>query len=89
MWAAIKRLASDGFINLHLGRTSLANEGLRRFKLGFGAREEKIEYFRYDFRRDALVLDVDRAETWLNNWFRRLPPLGLQLVGRILYPHLS
>src|SRR5262249_19736462 len=89
MWAAIKRLAGEGFSRLHMGRTSVANEGLRRLKLGFGAREEKIEYFKYDLRRDAFVSDVDRAETWVNHVFRRMPHSGLRLVGRILYPRLS
>jgi len=41
MWEAIKRCAANGFARLNLGRTSLANEGLRQFKRGFGAREEK------------------------------------------------
>ena len=62
MWEAIKRYAENGFSRLHLGRTSLANEGLRRFKLGLGAREEKIEYYKYDFRKESFVSDVDRAE---------------------------
>jgi len=89
MWAAIKRLASEGFTSLHMGRTSVANEGLRRFKLGFGAREEKIEYFKYDLRSEAFVPDVDRAETWVNHVFRRMPRSGLRLVGKLLYPRLS
>ncbi len=32
MWEAIKRCTANGFARLHLGRTSLANEGLRQFK---------------------------------------------------------
>ena len=56
MWEAIKRYTADGFTSLHLGRTSLANHGLRRYKLGFGAREEKIENCRYDFRKSTSSL---------------------------------
>ena len=37
LWAAVKHCADMGFTSLHLGRTSLENVGLRRFKLGFGA----------------------------------------------------
>jgi hypothetical protein len=62
MWAAIKRCASHGLKSLHLGRTSLANEGLRRFKVGFGAREERIEYYKYDFPTRAFVTSTDRAD---------------------------
>ena len=89
MWAAIKQCAGRGFEYLHLGRTSLANDGLRRFKLGFGAREEKIEYFKYDFVKQSFVTDVDRAESWVNRIFRCLPMPLLRLAGQMLYPHLS
>lgn len=89
MWSAIKRLASEGFSTLHMGRSSVANEGLRRFKMAFGAREEKISYFKYNLRKEAFVSDVDRAETWVNHIFRRMPGSGLRLIGRMLYPRLS
>ena len=89
LWEAIKWHAAHGFASLHFGRTSLANEGLRRFKLGFGAREECLEYFRYDFRRDGFVTTPDRAEGWLNALFRRLPLPLLRFLGAALYPHLS
>jgi len=45
MWTAMQWLARNGATRLHLGKTSLTNEGLRRFKLNLGATEEKIEYF--------------------------------------------
>lgn len=89
MWAAMKRYAGEGFRRLHLGRTSLANEGLRRFKLGFGAVEQRIEYSKYDFSRREFVVDTDRAEGWFNQVFRRLPLPLLRLAGQALYPHLS
>jgi len=89
MWEAIKRYAANGCQQLHLGRTSLANEGLRRFKLGFGAREEKISYYKHDFLKQAFVTDTDRAEGWFNRVFRLMPRPLLRLAGQILYPHLS
>lgn len=89
MWAAVRRYAQQGFAGLHLGRTSLANEGLRRFKLGFGAEESQCTYRRYDFRSRSFVQDVDRAEGWMNHLFRRAPERILRWAGEILYPHLS
>ena len=89
MWECIGRCAQQGCERLHLGRTSLGNEGLRRFKLGFGAREERIEYYRHDLRRGEFVAGADRAESWMNAVFGRLPLPVLRLAGRILYPHLS
>lgn len=89
MWEAVRHCAVNGFADLHLGRTSLCNEGLRRFKLGFGATEERIEYTKHDLRRDVFLTDTDRAVGPLNAIFRRFPMPLLRLAGRGLYPHLS
>lgn len=89
MWEAIKYYATHGCASLHLGRTSLAHGGLRHFKLGFGAHEERLDYFRYDFARAAFVADVDRVGGWFNPVFRALPRPLLRLAGAVLYPHLS
>jgi lipid II:glycine glycyltransferase (peptidoglycan interpeptide bridge formation enzyme) len=89
MWEVIKRYAAHGYISLDLGRTSLVNEGLRRFKLGFGSRENLVEYFKYDFGRQQFVLGADRAQGWANRVFRCFPVPLLRLMGRAVYPHLS
>ena len=89
LWEAIKRYADSGFEILHLGRTSLTNEGLRRFKLGFGAREERIEYYKYDFVKQTFVTEIDHSTGWFNRLFRCLPLPALRLAGEMLYPHLS
>jgi hypothetical protein len=89
MWEAIKRFAADGYTSLHLGRTSLANQGLRRYKLGFGAREEKIGYCRYDFRKRAFVVRRHPVRETSSRVFRCLPLPMLRLAGSLIYPHLS
>ena len=89
MWAGIRQCAARGSESLHFGRTSVANEGLRRFKLAFGAREEEIKYCKYDFRAGRFATDVDRVEGWFNRIFACLPPPWLRLAGRLIYPHLS
>jgi CelD/BcsL family acetyltransferase involved in cellulose biosynthesis len=88
MWEAIKHCAAGGFAELRFGRTSLYNDGLRHFKLGFGAVEEPVEYAKYDFRRSRFVTDVDRAEGPFNFVFRCLPQPLLVQAGRLLYRHL-
>lgn len=90
MREGFKACAERGCERVHLGRTSLGNEGLRRFKLGFGAQESTLEYHRYDYRRDAYVRTPDRAKPgWINHVFRALPIPCLRLAGSALYPHLS
>jgi len=89
MWAAMRHCAERGLATLDLGRTSLSNEGLRRFKLGLGSDEDEISYMKYDFSSEQFVQDVDRAEGWHNRVFARLPLPILRLAGAILYAHLS
>jgi CelD/BcsL family acetyltransferase involved in cellulose biosynthesis len=89
MWEAMKRCAEMGLATLDLGRTSLSDEGLRRFKLGLGAEEEGIRYAKYDFSTKQFVRGADRAEGWFNLVFARLPLPVLRLAGAVLYPHLS
>ncbi len=73
MWEAIKWHARQGCESLHLGRTSLHNDGLRRFKLGWGAEEQPIEYVKYDLRQERFVTDRDESAGWHNQVFRRMP----------------
>jgi hypothetical protein len=89
MWEAIKWLARNGVKTLDLGRTSIRNEGLRRFKLNWGAQEEKIEYFKYDLRRNIFVTETDAATGWYNRVFRVLPINISRTIGATLYKHLA
>jgi hypothetical protein len=87
MWEAIKWLARRGAKKLNLGRTSMANEGLRRFKLGWGATEEKSDYFKYDLREEKFVTERDEAFGWHNGIFRLLPVFASRMAGNVLYKH--
>jgi hypothetical protein len=87
MWEATKWLAGRGAKSLHLGKTSLHNEGLRRFKLNLGAREEVIDYVKLDLRQDRYVTDTDAIAGWHNGVFRRLPGVLSRAAGRLLYKH--
>ena len=89
MWEAIKWYSSKGYAAVHFGRTSIANEGLRRFKLGYGTAEHNIDCFKYDFHREAFVADRDKVFGWFNRVFRLLPIPVSRGVGRFLYRHLS
>lgn len=89
MWNAIKYFADNGFEQMSFGRTSLANAGLRRFKLGWGSREETIEYYKYDLKTAAFAVETDRATGWHNAFFRRLPIRLSRLAGKLLYRHIA
>ena len=89
MWEAMKQCARRGCDSLHLGRTSLSNEGLRRFKLSLGAEEQTVSYAKYDLKRNSFVTEPDRAEGPINRLFRCLPGPLFRLAGQLIYPHLS
>ena len=85
MWEAIRWLRRLGVTTLHFGRTSLGNEGLRRFKLGWGVREEMIEYVKFDYKRNQFVQEADAAAGWHNRFFRIMPSCLSRLTGAMLY----
>ena len=87
MWEAIKWHARNGSTVLDLGRASLGNQGLRRFKLGWGAEERLIEYFKYDLRGNRFITDTDESSGWHNRLFKALPSVISRAIGAVLYRH--
>ena len=73
MWNAIQVLAQKGFESLYFGRTSLENNGLRRFKLAWGTVEETIEYFRFDTGSNDWTTGRDNVSGFHNAVFRDCP----------------
>lgn len=89
LWEGIRWLAEQGCEELDFGRTSVNNEGLRRFKTGWGGREETIEYVKYDLSAQRFMVDKDRATGWHNQIFRKMPMVLLRAAGTLLYPRLT
>lgn len=89
MWEAIKWCAANGIKTLDFGRSSFANEGLRRYKLGWGTEESQIHYFKYDLRSSGFVKDKDEAHGWHNRVFRALPVSLSRAIGAGLYRHVA
>ena len=89
MWEAIKALKERGSNNLHFGRTSLNNDGLRRFKLSWGTTEEQLNYFKYDLAAEKWARGKDQVSGFHNAIFSRMPLFLNQMAGALLYPHLD
>lgn len=89
MWEAIRFLADNHCELLHFGRTSLSNTNLRRFKLGWGAKEEIIGYSKWDSSAGAWVTGCDRASGRHNAIFSRMPLALNRWAGALFYPHLD
>jgi hypothetical protein len=89
MWQAIKWHVRQGFSVLDFGRTSLGNEGLRRFKLNWGTKERRIDYVRYNRHAGGFVRARDESLGWYNRIFKILPNRLTRLVGAVLYKHIA
>jgi CelD/BcsL family acetyltransferase involved in cellulose biosynthesis len=89
MWAAIGKYAREGFATFDFGRTSVGNEGLRKFKLGWGAAESLLSYWRVDMHTGNFVTVPDRASGSQAALFRILPVSLSRLVGRFAYRHIA
>jgi hypothetical protein len=89
MWEVIKKYQREGFSEFHFGRTSIANEGLRRYKLGYGTHEETIRYFRYSFAARKYLSGSEAPPDWKNRLCSHLPQSWLRFAGWVLYRHMS
>lgn len=89
MWAAIQWFAARGFATFSMGRSALTNEGLRRFKRGFGAGEQTIRYYRHDLRQGKFLAGREEKASWANRMLQLTPSPVFKMMGRILYPHLD
>ena len=87
MWAAMKWLAANGAKTLDLGKTSLANDGLRRFKLNLGASERTVGYVKFDLRGNRFVTETDGVSGWHNKVFGVMPIWASRMAGSFLYRH--
>jgi Acetyltransferase (GNAT) domain len=89
MWEVIKYYASNGYGSFSFGRTEPENDGLRRFKLGFGTHEEELHIYKYDFtERDFLPLKT-KTTGLHNKIFNKTPLPILKIFGLIFYRHFG
>jgi hypothetical protein len=89
MWKGLQWLMSRGVTSLHFGRTSCSQEGLRRYKRGWGAAESTLHYHKLALPSTTWVRDRDRAAGLHTRVFSHLPLFLNRLLGAALYPHLD
>jgi hypothetical protein len=85
MWRGIQFLAHNGAEKLHFGRTDWENDGLRRFKLSWGAEEQTVGYFRVDSSGQCLAAAPGNYA--YKKIFSRLPLALNRLAGSMIYPY--
>lgn len=89
MWEAIRHHARLGFETMDFGRTSMDNDGLRRFKLGWGAAERPVDYVRFNLRSGTFASSKDGTSGMHTRIFKLLPERLSGLIGALLYNHAA
>ncbi len=89
MWAGLRHAARLGCTQMDLGRTSLPNEGLRRFKRSWGAQETVQASFRLRLSTGELVPMADRTTGLQTTLFRHLPLWVNRWMGSVLYRYAA
>ena len=89
MWEAIRWHAEQGLEQLSFGRTDIGEEGLRRFKMGWGARERMAEYFRWELPSGRPLRRESVGPGLSPRLFRRLPVWALRLIGEVAYRYMG
>ena len=89
MWEAITLFASEGYYELHFGRTDQEDEGLRRFKKSWGASETPLAYYRYDLDRNRFISGIEPRGRSSRKLLSKMPVPFLRVTGGILYRHIG
>lgn len=89
MWTGLRHGARIGCVSMDLGRTSLDNDGLRRFKSGWGSLETRQVYHCLDVGSNSWRRLVDRTTGWQTHVFRRSPVWLSRLVGQWVYRYAA
>ncbi len=89
MWTAMKHFSERGFQAIDLGRNSLENQGLRKYKNTWGPKEQITYYHRYDLKTDSVIKMSDDVYGWHNKIFANLPIALTRLAGKLLYKHIA
>ncbi len=89
MWEAIRNLSSEGCSELSFGRTDIGDDGLRRFKNGWGTFEEPLAYYRYDLVGDRFLENVPLRGSQGRRVLSNVPLFLLRAAGSVLYRHIG
>ena len=83
----IRMLCARGNRTLSFGRTDLHHDGLRDFKLSWGAEEKRLEYVCYDVRSGSWLSGRRARCVPVRRMVKFMPLQILRLVGNFAYRH--
>ena len=89
IWHAIRTACEQGYRWFDFGRTDIGQEGLRNFKLSWGAIEEPLFYWTAGGIPESAPSAEGMVTRVLRPVIRRGPPLLCRAVGEMLYRYVA
>jgi len=89
IWNSIKYLKNNGYEELNFGRTEIRNIGLRRFKLGWGSKEQILNYYMIELSKSHKINSSIKSISQKKISLNRFPITLLKLIGRVVYKHIA
>ncbi len=84
---AIQRANAEGYARIDFGRSEIKNEGLKRFKRGWGATEEDLPYT--IIAKEQPKRGSSRLDSLVGVVIRGSPEFVCTLSGKLLYRHFA
>jgi CelD/BcsL family acetyltransferase involved in cellulose biosynthesis len=88
-WYAIRTACEQGYRWFDFGRTDAGQEGLRNFKLSWGAAEDPLVYGTLGGRAESAPATGGMAARMLGPVIRHGPPLLCRAAGETLYRYIA
>jgi len=89
IWHCLKTACEQGSRSFDFGRSDAGNEGLRAFKLSWGAVEEPLIYGALGATPEPASDRTGMAERLLASVIRHGPPVVCQAAGEVLYRYAA
>lgn len=84
-WKGIQWGCENGFSVFDFGRTEISNDGLRRYKRGWGAVEQPLTYS--VLSRKPEKSNESKYQTIMETFIRKSPLWVTRFTGELLYRH--
>lgn len=91
-WNVIERACEQGFHWLDWGKTDVENDGLRKFKSGWGSEEQPLFYSNFYLDKadhSTKGLRGGPVEKIMNGMIRKSPYWVSRAIGEVLYGHFG
>ena len=89
IWKAIRWAIQNEYQLFCFGRTDLNHNGLIKFKDGWGAVKQRLNYYKYNLKTETFLQDQQTSNASGFFVFQKMPIPVLKIAGNLLYRHIG